>query len=84
MSRLPRDLGQNGLVQAKRRVDDALHAGDLAQTGQLQEHLVNIVAQGRIAGKQPVVGIQPRGLGVVVASAQMHVVDQAVGLAAHD
>ena len=53
------------------------------QAGQVQEDLVHVQADGRIAGQQSVVGVGARRLLVVVARAQVAVAAHAIGLAAH-
>ena len=50
---------------------------------QLVEQPRQVLADLRVAGEQPVVGVQPRGLRVVVAGADVAVAAQPVGLLAH-
>ncbi len=45
---------------------------------------MDVLADGFVGGHQAVVGVEPRGLGVVIAGAQMAIAAQAFLLAAHD
>ena len=54
------------------------------EPGELQEDLVDVLADRFIGGQQAVVGVKPRRLGVVIAGAEMAVAAQALLLAAHD
>ncbi len=71
------------MVQAKRSVQQLAQLRHLREAGELQENLVNIFADGLVGSHEAVIGIQPRGLGVVVAGAQVAVAAQAFFLAPH-
>ena len=58
--------------------------GTRVRPGELQENLVDVLADRFIGGHQAVVGVQARGLGVVVAGAEVAVAAQTPLLAAHD
>ncbi len=84
LGRLALDHLHHPLVQGEGGVEQRLDAACATHAGELLEHLVHVLAQGRVGGQQAVVGVEPRGLGVVVAGAQVHVVAQPLLLAAHD
>ena len=71
-------------VQAERRLQQLGQPRSLREAGELQEQLVHVLADLRIAGEQAVVRVTARGARVVVAGAEMAVAAQAVGFAAHD
>ena len=54
------------------------------EPGELVEHVGDVGADLVVAGEEPEVRVEPRRLGVVVAGADVHVVADAVALAAHD
>ena len=62
-------LLQQRLVQRERRLQDLLHGRDARRAGQLQEQLVQVFADGLVAGEQAVVGVDARRVRVVVARA---------------
>ena len=54
-----------------------------AEAGQHVEEVGQVLAQRRVAGEEPEVGVEPRGARVVVAGADVHVAPDVVALAAH-
>ena len=81
---LPLDELQEPLPHAVRR-DDQLAIHPLArEPRQHVEQVADVRAHGLAAGEQADVGVDARGLGVVVAGAEVHVSPDAVRLAPHD
>ena len=64
-------------MQAERRMQELAQARHPRESGELQEDLVDVLADRLVGGHQAVVGVQPRGLGVVVAGAEVAVAPQA-------
>ena len=71
-------------MQRERRLQQFVQPRRLREAGELQEQLVHVLADRRVAGEQAVVGVAARGARVVVAGAEVAVAAQAFGLAAHD
>ena len=82
-SRLALDLCDQRLMQAEGRMQELAQARHPREAGELQENLVDVLADGFIGGQQAVVGVEPRGLGVVIAGAEMAVAAQTLLLAPH-
>jgi hypothetical protein len=78
------DLRDDRLVQAERRVQELAQLRNARESGELQEDLVNILADRLVGGQQSVIGVQAGGLRVIVARAQMAVAPQPLFLPAHD
>ena len=70
------DLLDDRFVQAERRLQQLGEPRRLREARQLQEQLVHVLADLRIAGEQAVVGVAARGARVIVAGAQVAVAAQ--------
>ena len=75
------DFRQQRLMQAEGRVQKLAQFRHLREPGELEKYFVNVLADGLIRGQQAVVGVEPGGLGVIVAGAQVAVPPQALLLA---
>ena len=78
------DLGHDGLMQAERRMQEPSQLRHAREARELQEDLVDVLADRLVRGQQPVIGVEARRLRVVVARAEMAVAAQSLLLAAHD
>ncbi len=56
----------------------------LREAGELQEELMQVFADGLIAGEQPVIRIGARGFQVIVAGAHVAIALEPLGLPPHD
>ena len=81
---LARKLCEDGAVEAERRLQQTVQLRCLGKARQLQEELVHVLADIRVAGKEAVVGVDAGGLRVIVAGTQMAVAANAARLAPHD
>ena len=82
---LPVDLGEQGLLQLLRRGQElAVTPVRRVAGGEEIEQLGRVVADVLVAGHQPEIGVDPRGVGVVVARSDVHVAAQPAVVAAHD
>jgi hypothetical protein len=70
------DLRDDRAVQAERRLQQLAQPRHAREAGQLQKDLVNVLADRLIGGQQAVVGVEARGLRVIVAGAQVAVAAQ--------
>ena len=70
------------VVQAERRLDQAVELRSLRQAGELQEELVHVLADLVIAGEEAIVGVLPGGPRMIVAGAEVAVAADAARLAA--
>ena len=72
------------VAQVRGRDEHAPVAARAGEAGEEVEHVGDVGADLLVAGEQAEVRVQARGLGVVVAGADVQVVADAVALAAHD
>ena len=63
-------------MKGEGRMEQLLDLQGLTHTGKLLEQLVDVVADGLIAGHEAVIGIQTGVTGMVVTGAQVHVAAQ--------
>ena len=63
-------------MQGERRLEQARQLRRTAETGELHEDLVHVLADLRVRGQQPEVGVYPGGAGMVVARAEVNVAAQ--------
>jgi hypothetical protein len=73
VARLAADHLQHAPVHRERREHQLLHARGLREARDVQEHLVDVVAELGIGGEQPEVGVLERRARVVVAGAEVRV-----------
>jgi hypothetical protein len=78
MLTLALDFREQRLMQAEGRVQQLAQARHPGQAGELQKYLVDVLADGLVGGHEAVVGVQPGGLRMVVAGAQVAVTAQAL------
>ena len=78
------DLRDDPVAQEVRARRAPCGAPGPAEAGEEVEHVGDVGAEVLVAGEEAEVGVQPRGVGVVVAGADVDVVAHAVALAAHD
>ena len=76
-------FASSDLVHAEGRVQEFAEPRHAGESGELQEDFVDVLADRLIRRHQPVIGIEPGGLGMVVAGAEMAIATQAVVLAPH-
>jgi hypothetical protein len=81
---LPLDFCDQRLMQAERRVQEFAQTRHPRQARELQEDLMDVLPDRFIGGEQAIVGVEPRGLGVVIAGSQVAVPPQPLLLAPHD
>ena len=77
------DHGLDALVQLERSQDQLARGAVLTDAGEQVEERGGILADIRAAGQQAQIGVEPRGRGIVVAGAQMHIAADAVVIAPH-
>ena len=70
------DAGDQGAVQAERGVQQLAQARHAGEARELQEDFMDVLADHFIGGEEPVIGVEPCGLGVIIAGAQMAVAPQ--------
>ena len=78
------DLRDDALAHVRGRDEHLAVPARPGEAGEEVEHVGDVVAELLVARQQAEIRVQARGLGVVVAGADVQVVADAVALAAHD
>ena len=73
-----------GVEEAEGGLEDAVEVADLAESGELLEEVVDVLADGFVAGEVAEVGVGAGGADVVVAGAQVDVAAEVFAFAADD
>ena len=71
-------------VEVERRDEQVPELGRAAEAGERVEELRDLLGDGFAGGEKTQVGIEPGGLGIVIAGAEMDVAAQALALATDD
>ena len=71
-------------AHGRRRNQQRGAAGSVGMAGEIVEEVDGVFGEARVAGQQAEVGVEPGGLDMIVAGADVHVAVQAAGLFADD